>query len=283
MKEEIIFQSEGVDIHGELYTASSSGSRVVVFCHDAFESQENWIQYAQQMNVEGWSVFLFDFAGHGKSRGLRSLVNLRIWAYNLRDALTALEKSGYGPFAVVGEGLGGSAVLLAAAHDQRIESAVVLSTPMILQPSLAERVAYGLASGAAKIKKAIFKRPLTLSRVNELKEMHFLFDESANEQYVSNERLQQAYAAVPVPESLDSVWMDISEAVEKIHLPLLVIHGKQDAMIPVNQSKKIVDLLKGPRELKVMEESGHALHLDQKKEEVFRLILDWINGHRKEK
>lgn len=254
-----------------------------MFCHDAFEAQENWIQYAQQMNVEGWSAFLFDFAGHGKSEGLRSLVNLRIWAYNLRDALTALEKRGYGPFAVVGEGIGGSAVLLATAHDQRIESAGVLSTPMILQPSLAERVAYGLASGAARIKKAIFKRPLTLSRVNELKGMRFLFDETANEQYVSNERLQQTYAAVPIPESLDSVWMDISEAVQKIQLPVLVIHSKQDAVIPVNQSKKIYDVLKGPKELKVMEEIGHALHLDQKKEEVFRLILDWINDHRKEK
>jgi esterase/lipase len=152
-----------------------------------------------------------------------------------------------------------------------------------LQPSLAERVAYGLVSGAAKIKKAIFKKPLTLSRINEFKEMHFLFDETANEQYVSNERMQQAYAAVPVPDSLDSVWMDISEAVEKVHLPVLVIHGKQDAIIPVNQSKKIVDLLKGPKELKVMEESGHALYLDQKKDEVFGLILNWINGHRKEK
>ena len=278
-----MFLSEGVEIHGVLHKTSSSGSRVVVFCHGAFASQENWFQYAQQMNVEGWSVFLFDFAGHGKSQGLRSLVNLRVWAYNLRDVLTALQKRGYGPLAVVGWGMGGSATLLAAAHDQRIESAVILSTPMILQPSLAERVAYGLISGAAKIKKAIFKRPLTLSRVNELKEMHFLFDEAANEQYISNESTRQPYAAVPVPDSLDSVWMDISKAVEKIHLPVLVIHSKQDAIIPVNQGKKIYDLLKGPKELKVMEESGHALHLDQKKDEVFGLILNWINGHGKEK
>jgi alpha-beta hydrolase superfamily lysophospholipase len=235
------------------------------------------------MNMEGWSAFLFDFTGHGKSQGLRSLVNLRVWAYNLRDALTTLQKKGYGPFAVVGLGIGASAALLAAAHDQRIESAVILSTPMILQPSLAERVAYGLASGAAKIKKAIFKRPLTLSRVNELKEMRFLFDEVANEQYVSNERMQQAYAAVPVPDSLDSVWMDISEAVQKISLPVLIIHSKEDKIVPTNQSSKILTLLKGLKEIKIIEGSGHALHLDQKKEEVFRLILDWINGHRKEK
>jgi alpha-beta hydrolase superfamily lysophospholipase len=254
-----------------------------VFCHGAFEFQENWFEYARQMNAEGWHAFMFDFAGHGRSEGLRSLVSLRVWAYNLRDALIALQRRGYGPFAVVGLGMGGSASLLAAAHDQRIESVAILSTPMILQPPLAERVAYGLISGAAKIKKAIFKRPLTLSRLNELEEMRFLSDSEANEQFIANDRLRQIYAAVPIPDSLDSVWMDISGAVQKVSLPVLVIHSRDDEMIPAHESQKIYDLLQGPKELKLIEGSGHALHLDQKKDEVFRLIFNWIKSHRKDR
>jgi len=235
------------------------------------------------MNAEGWFAFTFDFAGHGQSKGLRSLVNLRVWAYNLRDALTALQQRGYGPFAVVGWGIGGSAALLAAALDQRIESVVLLSTPVILQPPLAERVAYGLVSGAAKIKRAIFKRPLTLSRLNELAEMHFLSEEAANEKYIANDSLKQIYAAVPVPDSLDSVWMDISEAVQKISLPVLIIHSKEDKIIPTNQSSKVFDLLQGRKEVKIIDGSGHALHLDQKKDEIFGLILNWINSHKRAK
>lgn len=265
-----------------LHRTSAPGSRVVVFCHGAFEFQENWFEYARQMNAEGWSAFTFDFAGHGQSQGLRSLVNLRVWAYNLRDALTALQERGYGPFAVAGWGMGGSAVLLAAAHDPRIESAVILSTPMILQPPLPERVAYGLISAAAKIKKAIWKRPLTLSRLNELEEMHFLSDDARNQQYVSEDRVRRPYEAVPLPDSLDSVWMDISAAVEKVRLPVLVIHSKEDAIIPKDQSRKIYDLLQGPKKLKLIEDSGHALHLDQKRDEVFRFILGWITDHIRE-
>ena len=281
-QEEIIFLSEGLEIHGVLHHASRPGSRVAVFCHGAFEFQKNWFAYARQMNAEGWSTFTFDFAGHGQSQGMHSLVNLRVWAYNLRDALTALQTRGYGPFAVIGWGIGGSAVLLATAHDRRIESAVVLATPMVLQPPLAERVAYGLISGVAKIKKAIFKRPLILSRLNELVEMCFLSDHASNEKYIADDRLRQIFAAVPVPESLDSVWMDISAAVEKVHLPVLVIHSQQDAIVRTEQSKKIYDLLKGPKELRLIDGSGHALHLDEKRDEVLRLILDWINSHRKE-
>jgi alpha-beta hydrolase superfamily lysophospholipase len=254
-----------------------------VFCHGAFEFQENWVEYARQMNAEGWHAFTFDFAGHGLSEGLRSQVSLRLWAYNLRDALITLQRRGYGPFAVVGWGMGGSAALLAAAHDRRIESVAILSTPIILQPPLAERVAYGLISGAAKIKKAVFKRPLTLSRLNELEEMRFLSDESSNEQYVADDRLRKIYATVPIPESLDSVWMDISGAVQKVSLPVLVIHSKEDAIIPADQSQKIYDLLQGPKEIRLIEGSGHALHLDQEKDKVFHLIFNWIKSHRKDR
>jgi alpha-beta hydrolase superfamily lysophospholipase len=279
----VVFASEGLEIHGLLHKSLMTGSRVVVFCHGAFEFQENWFAYAGQMNGEGRHVFTFDFAGHGRSEGLRSLVSLRVWAYNLRDALTALQSRGYGPFAVVGWGMGGDVALLAAAHDRRIESVVILSTPLILQPTLAERVAYGLISGAAKIKQAIFKRPLTLSRLNELQEMRFLCDRAANEQFVANDRLRQIYAAAPISDSLDSVWMDISGAVKKVSLPVLILHGKEDEIIPAGQSQKIYDLLEGAKELRLIEGSGHALHLDQKREEVFRLICKWIKGHEQDR
>ena len=278
--EQIIFPSEGLEIHGVLHDPAAAKSRVVVFCHGAFEFQENWFDYAGRMKAEGWSAFTFDFAGHGRSQGLRSLVNLRVWAYNLRDALTTLQNRGYGPFAVVGWGVGGSAVLLAAAHDRRIECVTNLSTPVLLSPPLAELVAYGLITGAAKLKRALLKHPLTLSRLNELEEMRFLSDDAANQRYASNGQIRQAYAAVPIPDSLDSVWMDIRGAVEKVDLPVLVVHGKEDAIVPVEQSRKLFDLLKGPKELHLIQDSGHALHLDQKKDEVFNLILNWINLHR---
>lgn len=274
--EQVIFLSDGLEIHGGLRKSSKLKSRVIVFCHGAFEFQENWFNFTARMNAEGLSAFTFDFAGHGQSQGVRSLVNLRVWAYNLRDALTALQQRGYGPFSLVGWGMGGCAALLAAAHDRRLDCVVALSTPMILQPPLAERVAYGLITGAAKIKKAVFKRPLTLSRLNELDEMRFLSDDEANEQYISNDKVRQIYAAVPIPDSLDSVWMDISGAVQKVSLPVMVIHGSEDAILPVDQSRKLYNLLQGPKNLHVIEGSGHALHLDRKKDEVFRLILKWI-------
>lgn len=277
--EKISFPSEGFEIRGVLHTSSGVRPRVAVFCHGAFESQESWLEYATRTNAEGLSAFTFDFAGHGQSEGLRGLVNLRVWAYNLRDALTALQKRGHGPFAVIGSGMGGCAALLAAGHDPRIDCTVTLSTPVVLQPPLAELVAYGLITCVAKVKKTLLKRPLTLSRLNELDGMRFLSDDDANDRYVSDEQIRQTYAAVPVPDSLDSVWMDIRGAVQKVTLPVLVLHGEEDAIISIDQSRKLYELLKGPKDLHIVEGSGHALHLDQKKDEVFRLLLEWIKAY----
>ena len=152
----------------------------MVFCHGAFEFQDNWSDYAARFAEQGVTAFSFDFAGHGASQGLRSQVDLRIWAYNLRDALNELGRRGYRRFAVVGWGTGGSAALLAAAHDTRIACAACLATPVFLQPSLSDRVVYGLGGVLGRAKKALLKKSLTLSRLNELANMRLLADAEAN-------------------------------------------------------------------------------------------------------
>ena len=56
---------------GELYGKTDHPERgVVLFCHGAFETQENWRAFADRLNQDGFAVFAFDFAGHGGSEGV---------------------------------------------------------------------------------------------------------------------------------------------------------------------------------------------------------------------
>lgn len=274
--EPIVVKSEGLEIHGALFETDRPGTVATVFCHGAFEHQENWFDYAEGLSSEVLSTCTFDFAGHGQSEGLRGLVNLRVWAHNIRDVLSYLQTRGYEQFALVGWGLGGSAALLAAAHDQRLSCAVVLSTPVYLLPPLPERVAYSLLAAVANLKKAISKRPLTLSRLNELDAMRIASDQKVNEGYFSDPTIRRIYQAIPVPDSLDSVWFDITHVIVRVHIPVLVVHGGEDAIVSVDQSQRLYALLQGPKELKLVEGSGHALHLDRQKEAVYALICNWI-------
>lgn len=277
--EKVIVISEGVEIHGVLREPDRQKSRMVVFCHGAFEFKENWSTYAELLTLEGYTTFAFDFAGHGESQGLRSLVSLRDWAYNIRDVLNHLQTRGYHQFALVGWGSGGSAAILAAAHDKRVSCAAILSAPVYLLPGMGERAAYGLIAAVARIKKAIFGKPLTLSRLNELAEVRIASDKTANEQYLSNPKVREQFSAVPIPESLDSVWIDITRAAERIKIPVLVMHGTDDEMVAIDQSEKLYSILQGTKELKLIDGSGHALHLDVEKDTVYAMIANWVKSY----
>ncbi|MFZ3079761.1 MAG: alpha/beta fold hydrolase, partial [Bellilinea sp.] len=102
--EDFFFVSEGDRIHAVLYEAPEGKAPhdAVIFCHGAFESSAHWSDYARRLADQGFTALAVDFVGHGTSDGLRGLVDLRRWAYNLRDAMNALTLRGYRRFAVVG-------------------------------------------------------------------------------------------------------------------------------------------------------------------------------------
>ncbi len=278
-KEQISFLSEGLELHGSLWMADGPARGAVLFCHGAFETSKNWAAFAEKLSQDGFTCCTFDFAGHGQSQGLRGQVDLRNWAYNIRDALNYLQERGFAKAGLVGWDSGGSAALLAAAHDRRVRCAVILSAPVYLLPTLAERVAYGLASLVAKLKQAVLHKPLTLSRLNEMKSLGILSDEAANEAYFADPEVQEIYKAVPVPQSLDSVWMDITGAAQKVNIPVLVMQGAEDKILPSNQAQKLFGLLPAHKQIKMVDGSGHAVHLDIEKEAVYQSMLDWMKVH----
>lgn len=288
----ITFVSEGQTLQGALFTKtnplppSNSGSgsytppvSAVILCHGAFEDRENWVDYARRLADQGFPTLSLDFVGHGASSGQRGLVDLRLWAYNLRDSMNVLAKRGYRHFALVGWGSGGSATLLAAAHDRRITCSVVLAAPVQLTPPLSERVVFVLASALSWIRSKLKMKPLTLSRVESYEKLQFAVNEQVDQAYKANLHLRETLQAVPIPGSLDSAWVDITKAVVQIKTPVLVIHGRQDRIVSLKQSEKLLSLLPGMKRLVVIDETGHALHQDQRKDEVYKEIARWIKHY----
>jgi len=279
--ETVSFLSGGHRLSGALFEAPSPKPVAVVLCHGAFEFKENWFNYATRLARQGFTALAFDFTGHGASEGLRGTVDMHVWPYDIREALNFLSGRGYRRFGLVGWDSGGTAVVVAAAHDPRVRCAVVLSAPVFLMPSLADRVAFSLAIIASKLKRAIRHQPLTLSRVRELEKMRVAVDDEANARYLSDPRLRAYFKAVPVPESLDSLWIDISRAARKVRVPTLIIHGAEDAIHSPRQSQELYETVQGRKKLRIVEGIGHAVHLDQHRDQVYRWIADWMQRYLK--
>lgn len=284
--ETLQFISEGDEVHALLFSPADetaprgkAATSAVILCHDAFDDHESWVNYAQRLAEQGFAALVMDFVGHGSSEGRRGLVDMRRWAYNLRDAMNLLAKRGFRHFALVGCGSGGSAVLLAAAHDARVACAVTLAAAVQIMPPLSERLVFSLSGPVSKVRRLFKKSSLTLSRVESYSDMRFAVDDEVNEAIKTNPRFLELLGAVPVPESLDSTWLDITTAVKKIKIPVLILHGAEDKVVPVKQSEKLAALLTGHKRVCVVEGSGHALHLDQRKDEVYIELARWIKHH----
>jgi len=279
--ETIAFSSAGRKLSGALFETPGPRPVAVVLCHGAFEFKDNWFDYAERLARQGFTALAFDFTGHGESEGLRGTVDMHVWPYDIREALNFLSGRGYHRFGLVGWDSGGSAVVLTTAHDPRVRSAVALAAPVFLMPSLADRLAFTLAIGASKVKRSIWKKPLTFSRIRELDKMRMTVDDDANARFLSDPRLLAYFEAVPVPESLDSVWIDITRAAKRVEVPTLIIHGAEDEVNPIKQSQRLHDAVQGRKRLHIVEETGHAIHLDNHRDKVYKLIADWMKRYLK--
>jgi alpha-beta hydrolase superfamily lysophospholipase len=282
--ESVTFQSEGTRIEGCLYQPKqpappANPTRAVILCHGALEHQENWSAYARRLAENGFQVLTFDFSGHGKSEGLPGAVEMGVWAYNLRDGMNFLGRRGCQHVALVGWNSGGSAALLAAAHDARVRCLVTMAAPVRMMPYLSDRMAYGGAAFVSKLVRKIRKRPITVSRLRDLDNLEMAVDPAVNQQYCHDPLIRKAYAAVPIAESLDSLWLDITTPLKRIQAPVLILHGDKDRIVALKQSQLLSEFLPAHKKLHVVENAGHALHLDQARDEVFIQMTVWIKKY----
>lgn len=280
--ETIQFESESNRIHGCLRQAPGNNRYAVIICHDYYDQQENWSDFAERLTGQGYTTLSFDFCGHGSSEGLKNNVLVKSWAYNIRDAMNFLGKMGYRHFGLVGLGSGATACLLTAAHDHRVECIVSMAAPVILIPPFIERIAFTLASLFSRLRKLFKKGTLRISRLGHSEKLILLGNEEENARYMTRPSIESALKEMPVPEGLDHVWVDITGVVSRIKAPVLILQGEMDNITPSGQARQLQRKLDSHKEMKFFEKSGHLLHLDQESDEVFKQTSRWFKKYLKE-
>lgn len=74
---------------------------------------------------------------------------------------------------------------------------------------------------------------------------------------------------------IDQVFsINVFDNLEKINCPVLILHGDKDTEIPVAQSKKAYQMLREPKEFKIIKGAEHCFKQEQ--EEAIDLTLDFI-------
>ena len=271
-------------VHGHAVSYGEAGAGpgrpVVLLVHGIASRGQQWERVMADLG-DSAHVLAPDLLGHGGSAKPRGDYSLGAHANGLRDLLAAL---GHDRVTVVGHSLGGGiAMQFAYQFPERVERLALVGagglgrevTPLLRAATLpgAELVlpvltASWLRRGAASLGGLLERARVPLPSVVQEAVVGFsaMGDPGARAAFVHTARS----VVDPFGQRVD--------ARERLHvtahLPLLVVWGRRDTVVPVAHGLALAQAVPGSR-LEVFEQSGHFPHLTEP-HRLARLLADWL-------
>jgi uncharacterized protein len=252
--EAVVFQnSRGQDLVGVMHHAVGNGPHpCVVVCHGfagtKIGGSRRFVEFGRFAAENNLSVFRFDFAGSGDSDGDLVDLTLENELDDLQAAITAVSAmSNVDPsrIGIVGHCMGAVTAIRAAARDPRIYRTVAWAPFVNLEDTM---------------RRLIGEDAVCILQEGE--EADFLYN---------NQLFQCGPAILETAKDLN-----MYKEIANVKHPLLVIHGTEDATVPLEEVKQLMTHAENMIEtrLEILEGAHHSFPYH--KEELFRLTVKWF-------
>jgi uncharacterized protein len=269
MKRRISFESEGLKLTGHFYFRGRKAPTLILLhgmCYYSVEYEE----LAPMLVEKGFNCLVFDFRCHGDSEGKRGDWRLKGFVADVISALDFLENEVDGPIGAFGNSLGGVVAVYAAAQDSRIKALACCNTATKPSKALYTPLRRWLLAFINFMSKVM---PFTVNMSYFIPKSLVLSDEEIIERIENDPKVFETRRFTAKSYSEMIKW-DASREVEKVHVPILVIHGKHDKLQPVSQSELLYESANQPKQLELIE-AGHVPTLEQT-EMLYDLLSDWF-------
>ena len=270
-----------LDLHGDrvAYLDVGSGDETLLLLHGMAGSSQTWREVIPQLSKR-YRVIAPDLLGHGESAKPRSDYSLGAFAVGLRDLLDEL---GIAQVTVVGQSLGGGvAMQFVYQHPDYCQRLVLISSG-----GLGQDVGWTLrllsAPGAELIMPVIAPPPV-INVGNKLRS----WLSAVNIQSPRGAEMWSAYSSLSDPQTRQAFLRTLRSVVDyrgqavsalnRMHLtselPLMIIWGDHDRIIPVEHGYALDELRPGCR-VEILAGVGHFPHVE-KPNAVVDLLDDFI-------
>jgi len=284
-KEKIEIPIDREKVAGVLFktnTNPKNPSPCLVICHGAFEYKENFFDLAAYLAKQGLSSAVIDMPGHGESSGDRFHINIDRWVQAIRatvDYLTTRPDIDERRIGAFGFSSGGTAVLEAALAEPRLKALITLDATVRNYLNLWDTFTFKAINVIGILKKKITGTDLHLKLVHVLKNAQVAHDPNVNQSIVSDPKMIAAYSAFPLPGAAPCAFVDTIRRIDKISIPTLILHGKEDHIDPPETAEMIFKTLTCEKALELLPQSGHCGHLDTHKDKMMQLTAEWALKH----
>jgi len=233
----------GLNLSGILYANQFAGT-VVVVCHGFTGSKEGGgraVAMAEELGLRGYATLLFDFSGCGDSEGDFADVTLTRHIGDAKCSVDYCRELGFSRVITVGRSFGGTAVICLGRAGGAVAGVCTWSAPGTL--------------------REIFTR-LRVQAIGEDIDMIRLSEED------NALRIKKSFIT-----DLDRYDV-FSRAALIAPSPLLVIHGGDDQVVPVENARSIYNAAGEPKRMQIIPEADHQFtgrHL-----KVWEVFFEWL-------
>jgi len=246
--------------------------RSIALVHGYAEHSGRYDALGAWFAARGFAVHAYDQRGHGRSEGPRG--HVAAFAELLDDAgrFVASVRAEHEaiPLTLVGHSLGGLVVASLLAERRPPVDDAVLSGAALAQPEISRArivAARGLRRLLPRLRLASGLDPAGLAR-----------DPAVVRAYLADPlvfRHMTCSFAVEVLHAIERIRVRR----EPIEVPLLVLHGADDPLVPAAGSRHFFERARGPgSELRLYPKLLHEIFNEPEQEEVFRDVLDWLDA-----
>lgn len=279
---------DNLTLFGQWWKPASEPKAVLLLVHGTYVHSGFYSEWANFLTQHEYAVYGFDLRGWGQSQGYGRRGYVEKFEQYADDVAQACElvKQRYPntPLFVQGESLGGLVVLLTQVKERCRAEGLVLNAPAV-RPALSVgylQAPYWLADfslWAASFPGQVFpNQPLMPGAVVEL----FAGMAVESDTLVKNFKSDPHVVHSGLPMGFISALQDGTTQVERglghITLPMLVVHGGKDTLVPVSSSEYVLKKSASQdKTLKVYWEMSHATLHDIGHDAVWGDILQWLD------
>ncbi len=260
-------------VHYEL--AGPEDAQTVVLVHGFSVPNFIWDPTFEALLAADLRVLRYDLYGRGYSDRPDAAYDQDLFDQQLSNLLTALDIQG--PVDLIGLSMGGAIVVTFTARHPALVRKLCLIDPAGLPQKYPPAAKLIEAPMLGEWLFSLFGDKILLSSLSD--DFH---DPDGLAEYVEKYRVQMQYEGFKrallstIRNHVLAGAAQAYESVGQMELPVLLIWGRQDTVVPFSQSEKVIELI--PRiEFHAIEGAGHIAHYERP-ELVDPLLIDFLTN-----
>ncbi|MFO7850525.1 MAG: alpha/beta hydrolase [Spirochaetia bacterium] len=245
---------------------------IVVISHGYAEHSGRYEAFAHRLLAENFAVWAHDHYGHGRSEGSRALIKrIELAAVDLVTAMeTASALYNEKPLFLYGHSMGGAIAALAAIENQDLLSGIIFSAAAIRIMHTSPAPVRAVARLMRLFSPAL---PLIPFHIEHLSKSEDVIEAYRNDPLTYTGKMKVAMAL----EMVEAEKMLSSEALSRIKVPVLILHGEEDKAVPPKSSRQLYELIASENKtLRFFENAYHEIHNEECAEELYGLVSGWL-------